>query len=147
MTVYEFLETHATPEKKRSQDNEADRSRLGNVRTRGRIAPDGKTGAGRSWIICKRRGLQGTVLLSKDLGVSEVSIRKDFHFLERQGLVKRIHGGAQMTQSGLFCLNLSEKYTVNRTVKQQIAWEAVRCLDRPGLQIYIDTGTTNAFFG
>jgi DeoR/GlpR family transcriptional regulator of sugar metabolism len=89
-------------------------------------------------------GVARTAILSKELGVSEVSIRKDFQLLERRGLIKRIHGGAQMTRSGLSWLNLSERYNVNRTAKQKIALEAVRRLNRPGLQIYIDTGTTNA---
>lgn len=92
----------------------------------------------------QKAGAARTTLLSKELGVSEVSIRKDFQFLERRGLIKRIHGGAQLTDSGLSCLNLSERYSVNRTAKRKIALEAVRRLNRPGLQVYIDTGTTNA---
>jgi DeoR family transcriptional regulator, fructose operon transcriptional repressor len=90
----------------------------------------------------QKTGMARTTLLSKELGVSEVSIRKDFQFLERRGLLKRVHGGAKMTQSGLACLNLSEKYNVNRTAKQKIASEAVRRLNRSGLQIFLDTGTT-----
>ena len=86
-------------------------------------------------------------MLSKELGVSEVSIRKDLQFLERRGLIERIHGGGQLTRSGIALLHLSERYNVNRTAKQKIALEAVRRLDRPGLQIYIDTGTTNALAG
>lgn len=85
-----------------------------------------------------------TSRLSKEFGVSEVSIRKDFEVLERRGLIQRVHGGAQMTDSGLSWMNLSERYTVNRAAKEKIALEAVRRLNRPNLQIYIDTGTTNA---
>jgi DeoR/GlpR family transcriptional regulator of sugar metabolism len=92
----------------------------------------------------QKTGAARTIHLSKELGVSEVSIRKDFQFLERRGMIKRIHGGARLTDNGLSCLNLSERYNVNRTAKQKIALEAVRRLNRPGLQVYIDTGTTNA---
>jgi DeoR family transcriptional regulator, aga operon transcriptional repressor len=89
-------------------------------------------------------GFTRTALLSKELGVSEVSIRKDLQFLERRGLIERIHGGAQLTRNGTSLLHLTERYTVNHTTKQKIALEAARRLDRPGLQIYIDTGSTNA---
>jgi DeoR/GlpR family transcriptional regulator of sugar metabolism len=92
----------------------------------------------------EKGGIARTAMLSKQLGVSEVSIRKDFQLLERRGLIKRVHGGAQMTNSGLSWLDLSDRYHVHRTAKQKIALEAVRRLNRPGLQIYIDTGTTNA---
>ena len=90
------------------------------------------------------RGFTRTALLSDELGVSEVSIRKDLHFLERRGLIERIHGGAQLNRNGIALLRLTERYTVNHTAKRLIALEAVQRLDRPGLQIYIDTGTTNA---
>jgi DeoR/GlpR family transcriptional regulator of sugar metabolism len=94
------------------------------------------------WV--EQRGFTRTALLSKELGVSEVSIRKDLQFLDRRGLIERIHGGAQLTRNGSSLLRLTERYTVNHTAKQKIALEAAKRLDRPGLQIYIDTGTTNA---
>ena len=85
-----------------------------------------------------------TAVLSKELGVSQVSIRKDLQFLERRGLIERIHGGGRLARSGIALLHLADKYHVNRTGKQKIALEAARRLDRPGLQVYIDTGTTTA---
>jgi DeoR/GlpR family transcriptional regulator of sugar metabolism len=92
----------------------------------------------------EERGFVRTAVLSDELKVSEVSIRKDLQFLERRGLIERIHGGAQLTRHGMALLHLTERYTVNHTAKRKIAVEAARRLDRPGLQIYIDTGTTNA---
>ena len=92
----------------------------------------------------QRLGFVRTALLSKELGVSEVSIRKDLQFLERRGLIERIHGGGRLAQNGNAMLHLVEKYNVNRNGKQKIALEAVRRLDRPGLHVYIDTGTTAA---
>ena len=92
----------------------------------------------------QRRGFARTRLLSKELGVSEVSIRKDLQLLERRGLLERIHGGAQATNNGIALLKLTERYSVNRTAKHAIVLEALRRLDRSHLQIYIDTGTTNA---
>ena len=92
----------------------------------------------------QRSGFARTALLSDELGVSEVSIRKDMLVLERRGLVERIHGGGRLARNGIALLHLTERYYVNRAAKQRIALEAGRRLDRPGLQIYIDTGTTNA---
>jgi len=83
-----------------------------------------------------------TVQLSNKFGISEVSIRKDLDFLEERGLVKRIHGGAQLASDALSLLDLTERYLVNRTAKEQIAREAVKLIGKPGQQIYIDTGTT-----
>ena len=87
-----------------------------------------------------------TAQLSRLLGISEVSIRKDLEFLARRGLVKRLHGGAQLVNEALPLLNLSTRYLQHKTTKEQIAAEAVRLIDRPGLTIYIDTGTTNLLF-
>jgi DeoR/GlpR family transcriptional regulator of sugar metabolism len=89
-------------------------------------------------------GFARTALLSKELGVSEVSIRKDLQLLQRRGLIERVHGGAQLTRNGIALLQLSQRYIVNHTAKQKIALEASRHLNRPDLQVYIDTGTTNA---
>ncbi|MHB9037157.1 MAG: DeoR family transcriptional regulator, partial [Armatimonadota bacterium] len=84
-----------------------------------------------------------TAGLSRLLKVSKVSVRKDLDFLEQQGLVKRVHGGAQLAASAESLLDLSSRYMVNKTAKKQIALEAVKLIDAPGLTVYIDTGTTN----
>ncbi|MCL5103599.1 MAG: DeoR/GlpR family DNA-binding transcription regulator [Armatimonadetes bacterium] len=84
-----------------------------------------------------------TTGLSRLLRVSKVSVRKDLDFLEQQGLLKRVHGGAQLAASAESLLDLSARYMVNKTAKKQIAMEAVKMINVPGMTIYVDTGTTN----
>ena len=40
--------------------------------------------------------------LSKELGVSPVTIRADLEYLERQGLARRTHGGAVLVRGTQF---------------------------------------------
>ncbi len=86
-----------------------------------------------------------TAELSVRFGVSEVSIRKDLNYLERRGLVRRVHGGAQLATDALALLNLTDRYTLNRAEKETISREALRLLDRPNLCIFVDTGSTSLF--
>ena len=131
------------PKRNRHSDTaEAERSAAKSKREAEALRPGSRRG--KILDLVEKIGFTRTALLSTELGVSEVSIRKDLQFLERRGLIERIHGGAQLTRHGIALLHLTERYTVNHTAKQGIALEAVRRLDRPGLQIYIDTGTTNA---
>jgi DeoR/GlpR family transcriptional regulator of sugar metabolism len=80
--------------------------------------------------------------MARHFGMSEVSIRKDLLYLERRGFLRRVHGGACVTDEMPALLDLSERYMVNRTAKRQIAKTAYALLDRPDLCIYLDTGTT-----
>lgn len=82
-----------------------------------------------------------TADLSQQLGVSEVMIRRDLSALERQGMVKRVHGGAILVPAGagasaaafLSPKHLAEKERIGR---------ATAALIRPGSRIIIDSGTT-----
>ena len=48
--------------------------------------------------------------LSRTLGISQITIRKDLEHLQSRGLVQRTHGGALRLQSGaLFDPSLQEK--------------------------------------
>src|ERR1700751_1621919 len=68
---------------------------------------------------------QGRVLvagLSRALGISQITIRKDLEFLHSKGLVHRTHGGALRIQSGaLFDPSLQEKQKQHSQEKQRIA--------------------------
>jgi DeoR/GlpR family transcriptional regulator of sugar metabolism len=81
--------------------------------------------------------------LSEKLNVSVVSIRKDMEFLEKRGLIRRFHGGARLSDSTFPLFDLSYRYMANRTLKQQIAAEAAKLINKPNLCIFIDTGSTN----
>ena len=54
---------------------------------------------------------QGTVRvadLSREFGISEVTIRNDLELLETQGLLNRVHGGAIMGNPFYGSMNLNE---------------------------------------
>lgn len=75
--------------------------------------------------------------LSADLNASEVTIRKDLEFLESQGLLTRVHGGAKKKQHSFFDYYAQDK----QEAKQQIA-AAAAALVKDGDFIFINVGTT-----
>lgn len=80
--------------------------------------------------------------LSKDLGISRITIRKDLDYLQAKGVLQRTHGGALLPQSGaLFDPSLKEKETQHSQEKQRIADAAV-ALVKEGQCVLLDSGTT-----
>lgn len=82
--------------------------------------------------------------LSKTLGVTRETIRKDLYDLEKQGLIKKVHGGAILTK-----INLEPTYAnrsgSNVREKEAIARRAAQLVE-DGEAIYIDLGTTTQLF-
>jgi len=87
----------------------------------------------------RRDGKVVAAELSRTLGVSEDTIRRDLRELAEAGLLKRVHGGA------LPLAPASPPYAVRQTIrgaaKAQIAEAAAR-LARDGQLILVDGGTT-----
>ncbi len=80
-------------------------------------------------------------VLNKQLGVSEVTIRKDLRYLEKKNLLIRSRGGAMMAVKVGDDLSVEERKVLNLSQKKSIA--AVACsLIREGDTIIIDSGTT-----
>ena len=80
--------------------------------------------------------------LSELLGVSEMTIRRDFDLLEKQGLVERTHGGAVFRQervAGKFRYRNSIRE--NPEQKKRIAQKAASMI-APNDIVYIGEGTT-----
>jgi len=82
--------------------------------------------------------------LSRKLGVTRETIRKDLYDLERQGLIKKVHGGAILTKTN------HEPTYANRSVsnireKEAIAKRATQLVE-DGEALYIDLGTTTKLF-
>ena len=77
--------------------------------------------------------------LSSILGVSSVTIRQDLNFLESEGLVKRIHGGAVLEDAD----DLSNRLGFNYDKKLRIARKASSLVNE-GETILIESGSTNA---
>lgn len=123
------------------------RSKKVSVRAHSDEMPDGD-----SMLIDERRnhilGLvqnNGRVLVadvSRKLGISQITIRKDLDHLQAKGLIQRTHGGALPVQTGaLSDPSLQEKQKQHLQEKQRIAAAAVR-LVQEGQCVMLDSGTT-----
>jgi DeoR family transcriptional regulator of aga operon len=88
---------------------------------------------------------EGRVLvgaLSKQLGISQITIRKDLDYLQSRGLVERTHGGALPVQAGALAdPSLQEKEKQHHNEKQRIAAAGVK-LVQEGQCVMLDSGTT-----
>ncbi len=88
--------------------------------------------------------LQGTVKvahLAKELGVTEMTIRRDLNQLELEGLVKRIHGGGIKTSGRSYEPTLVFRSTIHVDQKKQIARQASELVVE-GDFIALDVGST-----
>lgn len=97
----------------------------------------------RQQYILKRVNEQGsaiTIELTKELGVSEDTIRKDFQELSRSGKVIRIHGGILKMDSSKIDYSLRESQ--QPTAKKILAAHAVEYVTDKKV-LFIDAGTTN----
>ena len=80
--------------------------------------------------------------LSKALGISQITIRKDLDHLQGRGLLHRSHGGALPAQPGaLFDPTLQEKEKSHHNEKVRIAAAAAE-LVQEGQCVMLDSGTT-----
>jgi DeoR/GlpR family transcriptional regulator of sugar metabolism len=80
-------------------------------------------------------------VLATELGVSEMTIRRDFAALEAKAQVQRTHGGAVLTERMILEFDYRERLERNRDAKRAIA-AAARKLVEPGQRLILDTGTT-----
>jgi DeoR family transcriptional regulator of aga operon len=82
--------------------------------------------------------------LSRSLGISKITIRKDLEHLQSKGLIQRTHGGAlRAHSSALFDPSLQEKQKQHSQEKQRIAAAAVQMVEN-GQCVMLDSGTTTA---
>jgi len=79
--------------------------------------------------------------LSKTLGVSEVSIRRDLQHLEDLGKLKRVYGGATAISTPTFGGMQNSRTTLHREKKERIG-KAAAALIQKGDRIILDSGTT-----
>ena len=82
--------------------------------------------------------------LSKKLGVSLVTIRKDLDFLDSQGQLKRIHGGATRLDERSSIQRLNNRMSINKTVKKRIA-VAVADQISNGDAVILNSGSTMCY--
>lgn len=77
-------------------------------------------------------------ILAEKLNVSTVTIRQDLKFLETEGLLKRVHGGAVLKDAD----NLQNRLGVNYEKKLRIA-QKMATLVNEGETILIESGSVN----
>ncbi|SCC11101.1 transcriptional regulator, DeoR family [Bifidobacterium bohemicum] len=93
----------------------------------------------------RTRGAVRITALSKELGVSAMTVRRDIADLADKGLLKRVHGGAVTTSTLLSEPLFSVKSQMDIGLKDAIAQEAVKYV-APGDVIAIGGGTTAYVF-
>jgi DeoR/GlpR family transcriptional regulator of sugar metabolism len=79
--------------------------------------------------------------LSKRLGVTEVTTRKDLQLLEEQGYLTRVRGGAVMSGRGQLELRFAARQQLHLDAKRRIAARAVRYIEA-GQTIFMDGSST-----
>ena len=85
----------------------------------------------------RTRGAVRITALSKELGVSAMTIRRDIADLADKGLLKRVHGGAVSTSTLLSEPLFSVKSQMDIGLKDAIAQEAVKYVARGGTTAYV----------
>ena len=94
--------------------------------------------------ILEKLDQQGKVLvseLSRELHVSEMTIRLDLKFLNDQGLIRRVHGGATPAGESLYKGDIRQNLCRNAGGKISIAKAACSLL-KPGDTVLIDDSST-----
>jgi DeoR/GlpR family transcriptional regulator of sugar metabolism len=80
--------------------------------------------------------------LSQAFGVSQVSVRRDLSHLEREGFLRRIHGGAVPVPNARAQLSQAMSGTTAHASEKASIGRAAAELVRPGERLLFDSGTT-----
>lgn len=80
--------------------------------------------------------------LSQEFHVTEDCIRKDLNILEKNNMLKRIHGGAMPIRQNLHMLNVNERKDVHSKEKQEIAIKAIDLIET-GTMVFLGISTIN----
>ena len=80
--------------------------------------------------------------LVRELGVSDMTVRRDLEILDERGLLEKVHGGAtSVAGTALFEPGFALKSTLQQSEKDAIADAAVGLVE-PGMAIAVSAGTT-----
>lgn len=93
----------------------------------------------------RRAGRVEVATLADELAVTGETVRRDLDALERQGLIRRVHGGALPVERLRFESGVSERLATMAPEKERIGKAALDHLPREGA-ILVDAGTTTARF-
>lgn len=91
----------------------------------------------------QRRGAVRVSALARQLGVSDMTIRRDLEALSAQGLLDKVHGGATLAPSALSTdePGFEAKWVQQQAEKEAIA-RAAAGLVTPGMAVGLSAGTT-----
>lgn len=90
-----------------------------------------------------KKGIIKVSELSKELHVTEKTIRMDLEMLESEGFLKRVHGGAVLPVGDEEILPIKERQAKFHKEKRLLAKEALRRI-APGDTILLDGGSTTS---
>ena len=82
--------------------------------------------------------------LSVSTNVSVVTIRSDLEELEKEGLLKRTHGGAVINRNSRFTNDLEDRKRFKASEKEKIAQAAAELINN-GDSLIINVGSTCAY--
>lgn len=82
--------------------------------------------------------------LSKKLYINEATIRRDLNVLEQEGLVKRVYGGAVLSNGQDSEIPLMHREVINAVQKKQIAENAAQEVEN-GDTVFLDSSSTVSF--
>ncbi len=82
--------------------------------------------------------------LSERYGISDVSIRKDLEYLEMQGHLSRVHGGAVGLNKLYVNMDLAERFKTNSTAKKRLTKLAASLIEDNDT-IMMNAGTTLSY--
>lgn len=91
--------------------------------------------------LTQRQGRCTVADLARELNVSEVTVRQDLDFLEKQGLLRRTHGGAILPSGSGMERPFQVVETAYKQEKERIAAAAAQMI-QPGDTLILDVGTT-----
>src|SRR5262245_57019148 len=89
----------------------------------------------------RSNGFCSAVELSRDLGVSEMTVRRDIQRLAKEGLVRAVHGGVSSASPLLGPIDFRQRASKRLGPKQAIARRALTLLT-PNTVVAFDAGTT-----
>lgn len=99
-------------------------------------------------VLVRAAGELGVDELAEKLNVSRETVRRDLTLLDRQGLVKKFHGGARaelMPYKGGIEGSFAARMSENVEEKRKLCQSAAKFF-KSGDTLFIDTGSTTAIF-
>ncbi len=92
----------------------------------------------------KDKGKIKVTELSREFGISEVTMRNDLAVLENEGLLKRVRGGAVTTQKAYFNMSLNDRMDMQKEQKKLIAKKVASYINE-GDTLMMISGTTTYY--